>query len=95
MLANDFVKPEDQKELARFGWREIALLRMVCLAVSYLLCLTASKSRMAALTDTLSESSCPFMGMRMCASAASRHVSVSPVASVPMTIAVAWVMSVS
>ncbi len=29
MLANDFVKPEDQKELARFGWREIALLRMV------------------------------------------------------------------
>lgn len=59
------------------------------------LCLTASKRSMAALTDTLSESRRPFMGMRMCASAALRQASVSPVASVPMTMAVACVMSVS
>lgn len=56
---------------------------------------TASKRRIAALTDTLSESSCPFIGMRMWASAAWRQGSVRPVASVPMTKAVPRRMSVS
>ena len=62
---------------------------------STVLCLTASYSRIAALTDTLSESSLPSIGMRICASAAWRHTSVRPVASVPITIAVAPVIAVS
>ena len=59
------------------------------------LCLTASKSSTAALTDTLSESRMPSIGMRMWASAALRQMSVRPVASVPITIAVPHLMSVS
>ena len=59
------------------------------------LCLTASKSNTAALTDTLSESRMPSIGMRMWASAALRQMSVRPVASVPITIAVPHLMSVS
>ena len=34
----------------------------------YVRCLTASKSKIAALTETLSESNCPSMGMRIWAS---------------------------
>ena len=56
---------------------------------------TASISKMAALTDTLSESSRPRIGMRMCASAASRHTCVRPVDSVPITMAVPRCMSVA
>ncbi len=56
---------------------------------------TASNSKMAALTDTLSESSRPRIGMRMCASAASRHTCVRPVDSVPITMAVPRCMSVA
>ena len=59
------------------------------------LCLTASKSSTAALTDTLSESRMPSIGMRMWASADLRQMSVRPVASVPITIAVPHLMSVS
>ena len=59
------------------------------------LCLTASKSSTAALTDTLRESRMPSIGMRICASAALRQMSVSPVASVPITIAVPHRISVS
>lgn len=59
------------------------------------LCLTASKSSTPALTDTLSESRMPSIGMRMWASAALRQMSVRPVASVPITIAVPHLMSVS
>ena len=59
------------------------------------LCRTASNIRMAALTLTFSESIAPSMGMRMWAFAACRHASVSPVASVPITMAVGAVMSVS
>ena len=58
-------------------------------------CLTASYSKMAALTLTFSESSLPNMGILICASAACRHTSVSPVASVPITVAVPRRMSVS
>ena len=59
------------------------------------LCLTASYRRMAVLTETLSESTVPSMGMRMWASAAWRQGWVSPVASVPMTMATGRRMSVS
>ena len=62
---------------------------------SLLLCLTASNKSMAALTDTFKESSAPSIGIRICASAAWRHTSVSPVASVPITKAVAPRISVS
>ena len=60
---------------------------------AYCRCLTASNNRIAALTETLRESSRPSMGMRMWASAASLHISVSPVDSVPITIAVGRLMS--
>ena len=56
---------------------------------------TASNSKIAAETDTLSESKRPNIGMRMWAVAAARHCSVSPVDSVPMTMAVGPRMSVS
>ncbi len=59
------------------------------------LCLRASKSRIAALTDTLRESSLPRIGIRMCLSAASLHKLLSPVDSVPTTMAVPQVISVS
>ena len=58
-------------------------------------CLTASNNSMAVLTDTLSESSCPSIGMRMCLSAAMRHSCDSPLSSVPITIAVGLRMSVA
>ena len=64
-------------------------------SVPHCLCLTASYSRMAALTDTFSESATPSIGMRMWAVAARRHWSVRPVASVPITIAVGRRISVS
>ena len=51
-------------------------------------CLTASYRSMAALTDTFSESSLPSMGMRIWLVAALRHMSVRPVDSVPITMAV-------
>ena len=60
-----------------------------------LLCLTASNSKMAVDTETFKESRRPNIGMRICASAAVRHVDDSPVDSVPMTIAVPQRMSVS
>ena len=47
---------------------------------------------MAALTETLSESNLPNIGIRICASADSRHWLVSPVDSVPITIAVGCVI---
>ena len=50
---------------------------------------------MAALTLTFSESSLPSIGMRMWAEAASRQALPRPVASVPITSAVAPVMSLS
>ena len=58
-------------------------------------CLTASNIRIAAETDTLRESRRPSIGILICASAAFLHASVSPVASVPMTMAVPPFMSVS
>ena len=60
-----------------------------------LLCLTASYTNIADDTLTFSESSRPSIGIRMCAVAARRHCSVSPVDSVPMTIAVPTRMSTS
>ena len=59
------------------------------------LCLTASNMRMAADTETFRESSLPSIGIFMWASAAFLHTFVSPVASVPMTMAVPPFMSVS
>ena len=59
------------------------------------LCLTASKSSTAADTDTFSESSFPSIGILMFLSAASLHIPVRPVASVPITMAVAFFMSQS
>ena len=51
--------------------------------------------RIAAETDTLRESSFPSIGMRICASAACLHLSDRPVASVPITIAVPFVIGQS
>ena len=83
-------------QICRTHFIEAAYYFFRCLTTSYLCrCLTASKSSMAALTDTLRESSAPSIGIRMCSSAASRHKSVSPVDSVPITIAVLRVMSES
>ena len=56
---------------------------------------TASNISIAAETETFRESSSPSMGMRICASAASLHIWDSPVASVPKTIAVGLLISVS
>ena len=67
------------------------------IVTSYIPCRwrTASKRRMAALTETFRESSLPSMGIRIWASAASRHCEVRPVDSVPITMAVGAVMSVA
>ena len=66
-----------------------------CKVNHFCLCLTASKSRTAADTETLRESRRPSMGMRMWASAARRQMSLSPVSSAPITRAVPRRMSQS
>lgn len=102
----DFVDPRNKETPAGLPWRILAGVNHFlskfraafyrgtqCCAS----CLwrTASKSSMAALTETLRESRRPSMGMRMCASAASRQTSVRPVDSVPITMAVPCRMGVS
>ena len=63
--------------------------------IPYLRWRRASKSRMAALTETLRLSRAPSMGMRIRAVAAERQGCDKPRSSVPMTMAVGPVMSVS
>ena len=76
------------------GWAEYGLTGRSG-GMGYCLWRRASKRRMAAETETLRESRDPSIGMRMWASAALRQMSVRPVDSVPITMAVGFVIFVS